>query len=258
MNRPRMSIGERLLAWQRAFDARSRRERLLMIAATVAVIGLAGDVLWLNPAWQQWAATRQREAQAADALQRLQASSVEAVAQTAAANAKLRDDIEQLRRRVAQGETALRDASATLVPAHEMVPLLDRMLARAGGLKLRAMQSLGRTPVGSASPAGTGAPATTAKITAKTTAGTAANTAANDNANDAAAAKPAAGMLYRHEIELSVEGSYADLLAYLKAIEQSPQRVIWGGMKFEVTQHPDVKLTLRLATLSPDREWLEI
>jgi MSHA biogenesis protein MshJ len=242
MNRPRASIGERLRAWQRAFDARSRRERLLMIAAAVAVIGLAGDVLWLNPAWQQWSATRQREAQAADALQRLQASRVEAMAQTAAANAKLRDDIEQLRRRVAEGETALRDASATLVPAHEMVPLLDRMLARAGGLKLRAMQSLGRTPVGAASPAGTGAPATTA----------------NDTANDAAAAKPAAGMLYRHEIELSVEGPYADLLAYLKAIEQSPQRVIWGGMKFEVTQHPDVKLTLRLATLSPDREWLEI
>lgn len=230
MIRPRLSIGQRLRAGQRAFDARSRRERLLMIAAAVAMIGLSGDVLWLNPAWQQWSATRQREAQAADALQRLQARRADATAQATAADAQLRDDIEQLRRRVAEGATALRDASATLVPAHEMVPLLDRMLARAGGLKLRAMQSLGRKPVGGASPA----------------------------ANEAAAAQPAAGMLYRHEIELSVEGPYADLLAYLKAIEQSPQRVIWGGMSFEVTQHPNVRLTLRLATLSPDREWLEI
>jgi MSHA biogenesis protein MshJ len=235
---PRRSIGERLLAYQHAFDARPRRERLLMIAAAVALIGLGGDVLWLNPAWHQWSATRQREAQAADALQRLQASRSEDMAQAAAANARLRDDIEQLRRRVAEGETALRDASATLVPAHEMVPLLERVLARAGGLKLRAMQSLGRTPVGTAAPTGIPAPAAAA--------------------NDAATAKQPAGALYRHEIELSVEGSYADLLAYLKAIEQSPQRVIWAGMKFEVTQHPDVKLTLRLATLSPDREWLEI
>jgi MSHA biogenesis protein MshJ len=232
------SMAERVPAWQRAFDARPRRERLLMIAAAVAVIGLGGDVLWLNPAWHQWSATRQREAQAADALHRLQASRAEDTAQAAAANARLRDDIEQLRRRVAEGEMALRDASATLVPAHEMVPLLERVLARAGGLKLRAMQSLGRTPVSAAAPAGTPAPAAAA--------------------NDAAALKPATGTLYRHEIELSVEGSYADLLAYLKAIEQSPQRVIWAGMTFEVTQHPDVKLTLRLATLSPDREWLEI
>lgn len=225
-NATRLSIGERLLAWQRTFDARPRRERLLLIGAAVAVIGLGGDMLWLNPAWHQWSATRQREAQAADALQRLQASRSEDTALAAAANARLRNDIEQLRRRVAEGETALRDASATLVPAHEMVPLLERVLARAGGLKLRAMQSLGRTPVSASVPAGAPAPAT--------------------------------GALYRHEIELSVEGSYADLLVYLKAIEQSPQRVIWAGMKFEVTQHPDVKLTLRLATLSPDREWLEI
>ena len=59
-------------------------------------------------------------------------------------------------------------------------------------------------------------------------------------------------------MELVLEGGYADLLGYLKAMEALPQRVLWGAINLKVEQHPRSVLTLRVYTLSRDRAWLEI
>jgi MSHA biogenesis protein MshJ len=64
--------------------------------------------------------------------------------------------------------------------------------------------------------------------------------------------------LYRHGVELTVEGRYTDLLAYLKTLEASPQRLLWGSLQLQVRQHPQVLLTLRLHTLSTDAHWVEL
>lgn len=64
--------------------------------------------------------------------------------------------------------------------------------------------------------------------------------------------------LYRHGVELSVEGSYADLLSYLQALEALPQQLLWGSLDLKVEQHPRVVLTLRLYTLSPESAWVEL
>lgn len=75
-----------------------------------------------------------------------------------------------------------------------------------------------------------------------------------------AASAPGAGhqSLYRHGVELVLEGSYTDLLAYLQALEAMPQHVLWGGLSLKVLQHPTTQLTVRLYTVSRDRHWLEI
>ena len=67
-----------------------------------------------------------------------------------------------------------------------------------------------------------------------------------------------APVLYRHGVELTVEGRYADLLAYLRTLEASPQRLLWGSLQLEVLEHPQVLLTLRLHTLSTDTDWVEL
>lgn len=64
--------------------------------------------------------------------------------------------------------------------------------------------------------------------------------------------------IYRHGVELTVEGRYADLLDYLRALEASPQRLLWGSLQLKVLQHPQVRLTLRLHTLSTEAHWVEI
>ena len=214
---------------QRAFDGRVRRERLLLIGAGVAIAWMLADSLWLTPAFKEWTSARARHTTASAALRRLNDEVAQRGNETRNAEQQLLGEVTQWRTRVSQTETALREFGGSLVGAAEMVPVLDRLLAQTGGLRLRSMQSLGRSEVGV--PAATPATAADAKT---------------------------AGTLYRHGVELNVEGSYADVLAYVQAIEAMPQRVLWGGMQLKVEQHPKVVLTLRLYTLSQDRSWLEI
>jgi MSHA biogenesis protein MshJ len=108
------------------------------------------------------------------------------------------------------------------------------------------------TPAGAADPAAAAASAAAAAGVAAPEAASAASAPAD------AAQQPAGPVLYRHGVELTVDGSYADLLTYLKALEAMPQRVLWGGVQLKVEQHPKATLTLRLYTLSLSRTWLEI
>ncbi|MDP3821600.1 MAG: hypothetical protein Q8R33_09005 [Burkholderiales bacterium] len=214
---------------QRAFDARARRERLLLIGAGVAIAWMLADSLWLTPAFKDWASARARHTTASAALLRLNDEVALRGSETRNAEQQLLGEVAQWRSRVSETEATLSEFGGSLVGAAEMVPVLDRLLAQTGGLRLRSMQSLGRSEVGSPATA----PQTPAD--AKT-----------------------ADTLYRHGVELNVEGSYADVLAYVQAIEAMPQRVLWGGLQLRVEQHPKVVLTLRLYTLSADRSWLEI
>jgi MSHA biogenesis protein MshJ len=214
---------------QRAFDGRAQRERLLLIGAGVAIAWMLADSLWLSPAFKEWTAAGTRHTTASAALRKLNDEVALRGNEARNAEQQLTGEVTQWRTRVGQTDAALREFGSSLVGAAEMVPVLDRLLAQTGGVRLRSMQSLGRSEVGP--PAAS--PATPAD--AKT-----------------------AGTLYRHGVELHVEGSYADVLAYVQAIEAMPQRVLWGGLQLKVEQHPLVVLTLRLYTLSADRNWLEI
>lgn len=210
--------------WRRAFDARARRERMLVIVAVLALACALVNLLWLDPALKRWSAAHVRRGTAIAAVRQLD----QELARRAGAELQVRSDVAAWHERVAQDNQALRELRATLVSASEMVPMLDRLLTQVGGLRLRSLRSQERTEI--------------------RTAGAVAS----------AAEPPVAGTLYRHGVDLSVEGSYADVLAYLRAVEAMPQRVLWDGMQLQVERHPKVVMTLRLYTLSDDDSWLEI
>jgi MSHA biogenesis protein MshJ len=59
-------------------------------------------------------------------------------------------------------------------------------------------------------------------------------------------------------VEIRVEGSYPELLAYLQALEALPHKLLWGSLQLHVEQHPRAVLTLRVYTLSPQAGWVEL
>lgn len=59
--------------------------------------------------------------------------------------------------------------------------------------------------------------------------------------------------LYRHGLEMTLRGSYFDLLQYLSDLEKLPARLLWGGVDLQVEQYPEVRLTLQIHTLSTQR-----
>lgn len=215
--------------WRRAFDALARRERLLLIGAAVAAICMLADLVWLTPAFKEWSAAQAHQRVAAAAVASLNNS----IVLGSDAEQLLRGEVAQWRQRVATGDRDLQTLRASLVGASDMVPLLDGLLAEAGGLHLRSMRSLEPTEVPTAAAGVT--PIVAAVVGAVAPSG-----------------------LYRHGIDLEVEGSYADVLAYLRAIETMPHRVLWGGLQLKVERYPKVVMSLRLYTVSEDRKWLEI
>lgn len=226
--------------WVRAarlFDARAPRERLLLSAAGAAVLLMLANQLWLAPAWQAWSAARQQQNQAEAALQQLHLDAEQISAQQRLHAQQLQAELTSLRTRVAQGELPTDARQQGLIGAAEMLPLLEQLLKQHSGLRVRALQSLGRTVLGEAGPNATPAASATG--------------AGN-------AASPTGPVIYRHGVELSVEGSYADLLSYLQALEALPQQLLWGSLQLKVEQYPQVLLTLRLHTLSLQSAWVEL
>lgn len=224
----------------RRFHQRQPRERLLIIAAALALLLVLADQLWLSPAWRSYQAARSAQAMARQQQQGLLADVQQLQNQDAAQVRQQQADLQQWRQRLRDGDAALRDHADSLVGPDAMRDLLDRLLARHGEVRVRAMRSLGRSDL-----LAPGAAATAAAPPA----------AASGSATGAA---PTDGGLYRHGLELVLEGGYADLLAYLQAMEALPQRVLWGAVNLKVEQHPRSVLTLRVYTLSRDRAWLEI
>ncbi|HEX5364876.1 MAG TPA: agglutinin biogenesis protein, partial [Gallionella sp.] len=65
-------------------------------------------------------------------------------------------------------------------------------------------------------------------------------------------------LIFRHAVQITVRGSYLELLNYLAALEKLPTQMLWGEVKFAVERHPDAVLTVTLSTLSMDKTWLSV
>lgn len=222
----------------RRFDGRARRERIALLIAIAAVSYWLADKVWITPAFERSRAAGQQLAAARAELDTLRADTARTQSLGAEQRRALDAEIAQWRQRIAAEGEAMRRYQDNLVAPDQMVELLEHMLPRNGRLRLVELQSLGRSELsGSAVAAIVASPASAPK---------------------AAAANSATPTVYRHGVELTLEGSYSDLYDYLQALERMPRHVLWGGMKLHVDQYPKVVLTLRLYTLSLDRGWLEI
>lgn len=264
-------LRSRLQQWCQRFDERAPRERVLLIGVA-AVLSLAlADALWLSPASQAWSQAR-RERQTAEAAQaQLQADLQQLAQQTLRRQQQDRAELAAWRQRVRETDSALRVHEASLVGPDQMLDLLDHVLAGHGQVRVRAMRSLGRSdllalptpsPSAAAQPAAaaSGANGGSARAVAPgpTVAQALAQAQNQAQAQSATAAEAPTPSLYRHGVELVLEGSYIDLLAYLRALEALPQHLLWGGLQLKVGQHPTNVLTLRLYTLSRDRNWIAL
>jgi MSHA biogenesis protein MshJ len=144
-----------------------------------------------------------------------------------------RDKIKSLRGQMAQLDRQFEEQQKQFVPPEKMAAMLERMIAKNQKLQLLSLRNLPSTGLSTDAGAATGAAA--------------------GRANAAVARE-----VYRHTVEISVKGSYFDLLDYLAALERMPQRVFWEGFDLSVTQYPQSVLKLTIFTLSPEKSWLTV
>ena len=215
----------------------SRRERALSLGAVLAIVIGLGHLLLVEPVLgQQRRVARQVEQQRAELLALRQARA----APQADRNAALRLQLGELQTQLRTTDRAFDDLKNGLVQPQHMGALLQSLLSEHRGLQLIALRSLPVAAIGEADAkkAGAGAEAASAAAPAK------AGAAADEDA-----------WLYRHGVEIKLQGSYADMVAYLRAIEQLPRRVHWGALEIDARRYPASVLTVTLYTVSPERSW---
>lgn len=233
----RQRLAAQLQRVRAAFDARAPRERLLLAAAGLAALLFVIDALWFTPALRAFSQARQQHGQVRAALSAAEAEQARRAAGGVDPAQQVEQEIRATQERVATLDRELREQAAGLVSADRMVAVLEQMLVRQPQVKVRSMRSLPRTDL-----LAEGVPGAVA---------------ASAPAAAGSAAHPGSA-LYRHGVEITLEGSYADLVAYLRTLDEQPQQLLAGGLQFRVEKHPLSTLTLRLYTLSMDRHWLEI
>jgi MSHA biogenesis protein MshJ len=210
----------------------SLRERVLIFAAAASLLVSLIDSLFLNPLLQQQKRLSAQVVQQQEKMKEIQAQlAILLQARQADAVSPQRERIIQLRQQIADGETYLKGRRDKLVPPEKMAALLEQVLKRDGRLQLVAMETLPVTPF---------------------------IEQAADTGNVQLPVAALETQMYKHGVQITVRGSYADLLQYLTALEKLPTRMFWGVAKMNVVQHPSVELTLTLYTLSLDKTWLQV
>lgn len=236
-----MGLKARWQEWSARFAALQQREKLLIVGAVVVGIMSGGTSLWVDPASAQAARLKKSLAQQQAELGQMTAQILALGAQNTDPDAANRVALQQLRERLAETERNLKMFDGAMVAPEQAPALLQNLLARHRGLSLLSMTTLPPQPLIDRT-------AKKAKDGEKTE--------KKDAALDAAAMP--GGNIYKHGIEIKLAGGYNDLLAYIAELESGPQKLLWGGMKLAVKQHPVSELTLTVYTLSLDATWLVV
>ena len=229
MNRP--AVIETLRA---RVDARTRRERLLLAGAALALLVLAWEFAVRAPLYGQWQRASAGAADVRRDTQQLRASTEELQRQLEAAGRDSGDSpADRLRERIAGVDEALTQRTMRVISPGQMVAVLRDVVGGEEALTLVALRNTGVEPVieevhgRDGSDGEEGAPANVPRV-------------------------------YRHRVELVVEGGYFDLLDYVERLEGLRWQFQWDGLQLETVEYPRARATISLSTLSLAEDWIGV
>jgi MSHA biogenesis protein MshJ len=218
-------------SYGRKFDALSMRERVMVFAAAMCVIvfggyqfGLAGPLTHNSRLSAQ---IGQHEAETAMATQQTQ---ILAGSLAQDPNEAVRKQLAELKGQIAERDLTVRGVQKGLVPPTRMAAVLENMLNRSQNVRLVSLRTL---PVSTL----VERPADEGKVEA---------------------APPDEHQVYKHGVEITLQGNYLDLMDYLAKLEKLPWQMFWARTRMDASDYPQVRVTLTLYTLSLDKAWLVV
>jgi len=210
-----LAIKARLQPWLDRVDTLELRERILLMAAGIAVMFLLVDNLWLQPTLKAQRVTEQQIADLEVKLNSLQQNAgllrINSTADPLAPRNQRRD---QLRTELAGLNARVMNQLGALVEPAQAAKVLEQLLGRHAGLQLAALS------------------ASTEPLSDTSTA------AASDNPG-----------LARYQVDMVVKGGYLEVLNYLASLESLPWKFFWQQVNFQSTEYPHAETRLQLYTL---------
>jgi MSHA biogenesis protein MshJ len=210
---------------EKRFGLLTRRERGVLLAGGLAVILILGySGFDSSLARQRVLAAQLSEVSAATAMSRAQGQSV-TIQLSRDPDEQARARIARLSEQVRSLEEQMQAINRGLVPPQQMAQILEKMLTRDTRVKLVSLKTL---PVSDL-------------IERK------------DDKREAGKAN-----VYKHGMEVTLQGRYLDMLGYLDRLEALPWQMFWSEAKMDARQYPAVRITVTVFTLSLDRDWLVV
>ncbi len=215
-------------------DERNRRERLLLALTLAVVVLVAWNGLFRAP-------LAERRAVAVDSVAQLErdiASLEDSRAGIEEKIARLEGEsgmsaVERVRQRLDALDAVLAERTARLISPDQMVRALRDVVNADAEVSLVRLRNAGATPV-ITEPGGDA-----------------------DN-EDTTSADDGIPRVYRHDVELVVEGRYLALLAYLERLEGLEWQFQWEAITVETREYPVTRATVSLSTLSLAEDWIGV
>ncbi|HEX7642670.1 MAG TPA: type II secretion system protein GspM [Burkholderiaceae bacterium] len=237
------------LRYSGRINALALRERVAVFIMLVVVLVGLFDMLVLEPQF-----ARERELSQQVESDQQQSTKVEAQIEALVAayandpDVAKRKQLEALLQKSNQMRTQLQDMQKGLIAPDKMAPLLQDILQRNGKLHLVSLHTLPVSdllePERKGDSRGQGVAADELKK--------------SDGKADTKALPAGSNLVYKHGVEMVVEGSYLDLLDYMQALEAMPWQLFWSKAQLGADDSGKLTLTLTLYTLSLDKNWLAI
>ena len=218
------------------FETLNKRERLMVTCAIFAAAFFIFNTLLLSPTL-----TRHQRISNELATDNAQIETMRkeldllSSAPVIDPDAQNRQRISALQSQLKLLERDLNGLKSTLISPEEMPELLRSLLKKNGALKLIALKTL---PV-------------TSLLENEST-----NLVSKDAVINVADNKNPP--VFKHGVEITIEGRYLDLLEYISDLEKMPWHVLWSKVNLNAEDYPDTQLTLTVYTLSLDKNWLSI
>jgi MSHA biogenesis protein MshJ len=216
-----MTFGElktRFRALAERIDAMSLRERGLIFTSILVALYFVAANLLFGPTNAE-SDRLQEQLNAVRAQTQSLDSQIESILAGRAQDpdAAKREKIAALQASLQQINTSLNETTSGLVSPKEMTRLVEQMLSKNRALRVLKVESLPATPLVEGSAEASNLPGT---------------------------------MLYKHGMRIEVQGTYLDMLRYLKSLEGLPWRLFWGQVTLKSDKYPDSRLSLLIYTLS--------
>ncbi|TFW17330.1 hypothetical protein E4L96_14825 [Massilia arenosa] len=253
---------ERLLKLELRIDVLTLRERIYLFAGSAVFLCFVLYMTMLAPLYQKQAALKQTISQQQNNIAGIDAEIVgRMAAYSQDPDASARTRLTAAKTEAARVTDALRGLQHGLVPPDRIVPLLESILRANGKLKLVSLKNLPVSGLSEAAAESALRGADDTSVAGRLLPVVPPALVPPAPGVPAVAAAPAVKVpeiLYRHGVEITVQGSYLDMVDYMTALESMPTQFYWGRAELNAQDYPNARLTLTLYTLSLDRKWIQL
>ena len=209
----------KLKSLQATVDKLSLRERLLVFATVLMLMGSVWYLALMQPLVQQATIGRTEIESLRARVKTTNQNLDDQVLQITGTGTEYQQRYAQIQRRIDEINERLGDYATELIDPAEMARVLESVLKQQSKLRLIRIRNL--------SPEVLSASADTHNAT-----------------------------FYKHGFEIEFEGSYFACLEYLREIEALPWRFYWQIVELDVEEYPRNRIRLEVSTLSLDEEWI--